>query len=273
MATQIINDISCIRIINGEIPFLINKSQVKTIATAKNDNVRIDIGEGPLRNIYIKFSDVTVPQGLPDVDALRDAIKTMLDATGNDNSAVVTNVGEVKSSVDTVKTSVDTVAGNITTVGATQTQNLNAVKESVDTLGTQMSSVKTSVDSLGTSISNINPATGLQSIHDVIVSTAQTQATQFTSMTTALTQIKTLLQSGGNDNLKDPVRIDETVPMIVYNGYLTPTGEAAATTDQVWAVQRVTRTGDTFVYEWANGNKQFINSWDNRYYATFSPAG
>jgi hypothetical protein len=272
MATQIINDNSCIRIINGDTPLIINKSQVKTIDVVKNQTIRIDIGAGALRNIYIKYADVTLPAGLPDVDSLRDAIKAMLDTAQNDNSSLAGNVVDVKTSVDVVKTSVDSVAKSVTDAATAQTQNLAAVKQSVDTLGAQISSVKDSVDGLGKSISNISPLMGLQSIHDEIVATGQSQATQFTSMTTALNQIKTLLD-GGNDSFKEPVRIDESVPSVVYNGYLATTSQSAATTDPVWAIQRVTRNGDMFVYEWANGNKQFVNAWDNRNSTAFLAAG
>src|ERR1700733_9486132 len=114
MGTQIINDNSCIRIISGDTPLIINKSQVKTIDVVKNQTIRIDIGAGALRNIYIRFSDVTLPAGLPDVDTLRDAIKAMLDGAENDNSSLAVNVVSVKTSVDAVKTSVDSVAQSVT---------------------------------------------------------------------------------------------------------------------------------------------------------------
>jgi hypothetical protein len=44
-----------------------------------NDSVKISLGEGPLNEIIVKLSDVTVPAGLIDIAALRDAIAHMLD--------------------------------------------------------------------------------------------------------------------------------------------------------------------------------------------------
>jgi hypothetical protein len=273
MSVQIINDNSCIRIINGTTPLLVHKKQVKTIDTIKNDTVRIDIGEGTLRHIYIKLSDVTTPSGLADVNVLRDAIKAMLDGEETDNSSLVSNMADVKTSVDVVKTSVDSVGQKVADAGTAQTNSLNTVKTSVDALGIQISAVKDSVNGLQQSIANISPLAGLQSIHDQIASSSTSQTTQLANMATALTDIKSLL-NGTSDNFKDPVRVDESVPMVVYNGYvLSASHYGAATQDPVWAIQRITRNGDAFIYEWAGGAKNFTNVWDNRYNLTYAPVG
>ena len=77
--------------------------------------------------------------------------------------------------------------------------------------------------------------------------------------------------AAANNNLSQPVRVDESVPRVVYNGYAGTVG--AATTDPVWAIQRITRNGDMYIYEWASGNKQYTNIWDNRYNLKYLPAG
>ena len=50
---QLFNDGAVIRIENGTKTLLVTKEQVKTIDTIQNNIVRIDIGEGPLKNIFI----------------------------------------------------------------------------------------------------------------------------------------------------------------------------------------------------------------------------
>jgi hypothetical protein len=76
--TEIYNDGASLRIINNGNVILVSKSQIKTIDTIRNDVVRLDIGEGALKNIYIKFPEVTIPAGLGDATQLRDEINTML---------------------------------------------------------------------------------------------------------------------------------------------------------------------------------------------------
>ncbi len=77
MAFQIINDGACIRIENGTKILFVNKEQVKTIDTIHDNTVRIDIGEGPLKNIFINYQDVQNPQ-VASANELRDIIKQML---------------------------------------------------------------------------------------------------------------------------------------------------------------------------------------------------
>ena len=78
----IYNDGACIKIVsNGNIIQVI-KSQIKTIDTVRNDMVRLDIGEGALKNIYIRLSEVVYPTGLSNVIDLRNYIKGLLIQNG-----------------------------------------------------------------------------------------------------------------------------------------------------------------------------------------------
>jgi hypothetical protein len=52
---------------------------VKTIEVVRDDTVKISLGVGTLQEILIKLAEVTIPAGLVDVAALRDAIAHMLD--------------------------------------------------------------------------------------------------------------------------------------------------------------------------------------------------
>ncbi|HMT75853.1 MAG TPA: hypothetical protein PKA77_17400 [Chitinophagaceae bacterium] len=88
---------SYLRIVLNGGALLINKYQIKTIDTIRNDTVRINIGEGPLRNIYIKLADVAVPAGLADAAALRDAVVAMVNisAAGMDNTRLDAGINEL----------------------------------------------------------------------------------------------------------------------------------------------------------------------------------
>ena len=83
MVTQIIDDTSCIRLIFDGNVYLVNKAWIRSIETVQNDTVKIDVAAGTLKHLYIKLSEVSLPAGLADVFALRDAIKAMLDSAVN----------------------------------------------------------------------------------------------------------------------------------------------------------------------------------------------
>lgn len=102
MAFQIFNDGAVIRIENGTKTLLVTKEQVKTIDTIQNNIVRIDIGEGPLKNIFINYLDVTNPV-VQSASELRDVIKGMLlsdnynggDATEETQLSILTKLGDL----------------------------------------------------------------------------------------------------------------------------------------------------------------------------------
>ena len=78
MATEIFNDGACIRILSNNNTLLISKLQIKTIDTIRTDTVRIDIGEGALKNIYIRYVDVETPKNFGSADELRDHLNGLL---------------------------------------------------------------------------------------------------------------------------------------------------------------------------------------------------
>jgi hypothetical protein len=78
MPTEIFNDGACIRILSNNNTLLLSKLQIKTIDTIRTDTVRIDIGEGALKNIYIRAEEVITPDGLLTADSLRDWLNTIL---------------------------------------------------------------------------------------------------------------------------------------------------------------------------------------------------
>jgi hypothetical protein len=188
MPTEIFNDGACIRILSNNNTLLLSKLQIKTIDTVRTDTVRIDIGEGALKNIYIRFDEVVTPRGLINADDLRDYINNFLTSS---------------------------VSG-----GATETKQ-------------------------------------------------DTQITLLTQVAGLLTDIKAMVgRYTGGGGKGSPLRIDESNPSEIYNGYATA---GALTGDPVWGIERVTRRGDVISYTWADGNENFDNVWDDRLTLNYLP--
>ena len=80
---QIFNDGAVIRIENGAKILMVSKEQIRTIDIIKNDIVRIDIGEGPLKNIYLNYREVTFPT-VNSAGQLRDHINSLMTSDIND---------------------------------------------------------------------------------------------------------------------------------------------------------------------------------------------
>jgi hypothetical protein len=287
MQTQIINDNSCIRIVNDNLPVLVNKAQIKTIDTAKNEMVRIDIGEGPLKQIYIKFSEVTVPAGLADVNALRDAIKAMMDSSCAGSGVAVdltplVNVAQSElAKVTEVKGSIDALTQQVITTGQAHNDSILQVNTGVSAISQQvtassdtqtrnLSAVKLSVDAVSTGVA---AAGAIQ--HDAIVAVTDSvnafkldQATLIGNLGTLMLQIKNIL-SGANDPFKNPVFLDDTEPGNVYYGYIdtvvVSTNSIPPSAVPAFAIQKISKDrSGVLTYQWANGNRQFTNIWDNR---------
>lgn len=110
MAFQIFNDGAVIRIENGTKTLLVTKEQVKTIDTIQNNIVRIDIGEGPLKNIFINYQDVTNP-AVGSANELRDLIKGWLlsdnynggDATEATQLSILNKLGDLAVILQAIK--------------------------------------------------------------------------------------------------------------------------------------------------------------------------
>ena len=102
MSFQIFNDGAVIRIENGQKTLLVTKEQVKTIDTIHDSVVRIDIGEGPLKNIFVNYADVTAPV-VASASELRDLIKGWMlsdnysggDATEETQLTILSRLGEI----------------------------------------------------------------------------------------------------------------------------------------------------------------------------------
>ena len=82
MGIAIRNVGACISIEQNGTSLLISKLHIKTIDTIGLDSVRINMGEGPLRNIYLKQEEMVEPN-VNSVFELRDFINTLMWNNGN----------------------------------------------------------------------------------------------------------------------------------------------------------------------------------------------
>jgi len=109
--TEIINDGASLRILKPAGVILVNKLHVKTIDTIKDEIVRLNIGEGPLKNIYIRFADVIYPTGLENAAQLRDEINYMLNSVNGTATEVkqdseISILANVLTTLNDIKTAI-----------------------------------------------------------------------------------------------------------------------------------------------------------------------
>ena len=98
------------------------------------------------------------------------------------------------------------------------------------------------------------------------------EITELQQIKQVLQNIKVVLQSGSGTGggVKQPLREDESQPNVVYKGYAVPN---ANTRDAVWAILKISRMDSEIIYEWADGNENYDNIWDNRYEIQYFPSG
>ncbi len=101
------NDGACIKIVFEGGIIQVNKSQIKTIDTVRNDVVRIDIGAGAMKNIYIRLAEVQHPKNINDVTALRNYINGLLvqndAATATTQTLILTELRGIKNVLQELK--------------------------------------------------------------------------------------------------------------------------------------------------------------------------
>lgn len=112
---EIMSDGASLRITKPSGTILVSKLHVKTIDTINDEIVRLNIGEGPLKNIYIKYIDVVVPYAMDNVYQLRDEINNMLLSSVNGNATEAKQDSEINvlASVLTVLNEIKTAISNL----------------------------------------------------------------------------------------------------------------------------------------------------------------
>lgn len=125
MGFKLINDGASIRIENGSKILFVTKDQVKTIDTIQNNIVRIDIGEGPLKNIFINYQDVETPV-VASANELRDLINQML-LSGNYDGSDAKEATQL-----TILNQIQTISGILATIKDRETDLLQTEPSRVD---------------------------------------------------------------------------------------------------------------------------------------------
>ena len=183
MSYQLFNDANCIRIqqtlANNETKALmVSKEQIRTIDIVKTKFVRIDIGEGPLKNIFLNYQEVTFPT-VNSAGDLRDHINALMKSEIYDGDAPK-------------EATLEEVAGR-----------------------------------LG----------GIETI------------------------LRDIQKKGENVPKLEPIFIDESNPNVIYKGWARVVGIGS---EPIWAIQKISQVDDIISHEWADGNQEYDNIWDNR---------
>ena len=114
------------------------------------------------------------------------------------------------------------------------------------------SPTSTSVDELRDKIMDM-----LQSIVSAGLATEQKQIEGNSEIVNLKNSINVI-----NDKLFYECRlVDESNSNVVYKGFANP---GALTSQAVWAIQKITNNAGILSYQWADGNKNFDNIWNNR---------
>ncbi len=87
------------------------------------------------------------------------------------------------------------------------------------------------------------------------------------TINTSVSTVKNLLTVIDAKVYYEPLMIDDSGAGIVYKGYALPGTHQEA---PAWAIERIERIGEVDVHTWANGNRDFTNSWLNREIVTYS---
>jgi hypothetical protein len=121
MPITIADNGASIKITDGAIIRNVTKGQIIEVSVIKTNIIRIDIGQGPLRNIFIPYAAVTSPV-TANPDALRDKINDYLvtltgglqgGATEAKQNDQITALNAINTNINTVRTLVTTIDNKV----------------------------------------------------------------------------------------------------------------------------------------------------------------
>lgn len=100
--------------------------------------------------------------------------------------------------------------------------------------------------------------------------TEQKQVEQIDILNTlkgSLLSLQNLVTALDSKVFHDPLLIDDSGAGIIYKGYaVVGTSQSAP----LWAIERIEKVGEVNVHSWANGDKNFDNSWNDRETLSYS---
>jgi hypothetical protein len=101
-STQIINDGASLKIISAGASRNILKQQIRELSIVNDTLLKIDIGQGPLNNIFLEYGEVSDP-ATPNPDALLEAVNAMLVSSASGNATEANQQREI-SELQNIKT-------------------------------------------------------------------------------------------------------------------------------------------------------------------------
>lgn len=114
-------------------------------------------------------------------------------------------------------------------------------------------------------------ATLLQAVNDMLTPPEVAIQGELEELQNVVGHLETLVGNMNPAFLQEPMFIDEGNPKVVYTGYAVAGTQPS---DPKFAVMRTTITdGDIIVNEWANGNLNAVNIWDNREMLEYGTVG
>lgn len=154
MPTTISNNGASIKIDNGATVRNIMKNQIIEISVVKTNIIKIDIGQGPLNNVFIPYSAVSSPATATPAD-LRDALNDFM--ANSVNSGASGGATEAKQDTQISKqdaqttklTTIDTATGNIST-------KVNNIDSTASAINTKAGSIDSAVNSIKTYVSSLD---------------------------------------------------------------------------------------------------------------------
>lgn len=141
---------------------------------------------------------------------------------------------------DYINSMLPSSAGGGSSGGATEAKQteeinlLNNINTAIGTVNTAIGAVNTGIGAVNTGIGNVNSGIG------TVVSLTQTIDRKL---------------------FYEPLLVDDGGAGIIYKGYAMPGSLSEA---PVWAIQKIERREGVDTYMWANGNKDFSNTWAER---------
>ncbi len=194
--TSIADNGGSIRLSVGTLVRNISKVQIAEVTIVKSSLIKIDLGTGPLGNIYIDYADVFSPL-TASPSALRDAILSMLisgvgggsgsgDATQSNQVIEINLLNSLVNSLVSLTEKINTISDNQITLAS----NLGLVNTKVDSLGIELVSLASNQDSANTKLNSLSAkADTINSELVAVANNVNTNTTNINSLSSTIAEM------------------------------------------------------------------------------------
>lgn len=273
MATTITNNGASIKVDNGTTIRNLMKNQIKEVSVTKNNKIKIDMGKDALDAVFIDYGDVSSPTAINAGD-LRDQINDMMansvgsgstsgGATEAKQDTQITKLSSIDSTTSAISSKVNSIDSSTTNIST----KVNSIDASSTAISSKVNSIDTSAAAISTKVTSIDSNTSSIStkVNSIDTNTSSING-KVTSIDSSTSAIRTKVGSIDDKIFYSPILVDETNPNVVYEGYADP---GTLTSANTWAIRRISNNDGMKYYQWANGNRNFNNSFDNRESLTY----